>query len=272
MVFIPATQPAEIATATYYIPVSNGQLLCQADGAWRPLNQIEFAAKRFAIKSQHFIGYVDHVACWAVDVVASVDQRHPTQWLGLRSQLGVLPEDRFLLAGRALQIVQWHVDHQFCGRCGGPTVSNDDERAKVCHRCEVRFYPRLSPCAIVLVTRGNECLLAHHARSRNHIYTALAGFVEAGESLEETIHREILEEVGIKVHSPRYFQSQPWPFPHQLMLGFHVEYESGEIQADGNEIRDARWWRYDQLPQVPPIATLAGQLIAHFVHQQTTHG
>ena len=169
----------------------------------------------------------------------------------------------------AVLVVQWHLDHQFCGRCGRPTVSNDDERAKVCHQCEIHFYPRLSPCVIVLITRGDECLLAQHARSKQAIYTALAGFVEAGERLEDTIHREILEEVGVAVHSPRYFHSQPWPFPHQLMLGFHAEYASGDIQIDNDEIVDARWWRYDQLPQVPPIATLAGQLIAHFVQQQT---
>jgi NAD+ diphosphatase len=269
MVFIPATQPARLASATYYIPVSNGQLLCQADGSWRQLSQAEFAATGLAINSQHFMGYFNQVACWAVDVERSVEITHAAQWLGLRSQLGLLSEEQFLLAGRALQVVQWHLDHQFCGRCGTPTVSNDDERAKICHRCDLRFYPRLSPCVIVLITRGDECLLAHHARSKNKIYTALAGFVEAGETLEETIHREILEEVGICVQSPRYFLSQPWPFPNQLMLGFHVEYASGEIEADGEEILDARWWRYDQLPQVPPIATLAGQLIAHFVKQQT---
>ena len=268
MVFIPATQPAQVATATCYIPVANGQLVNPVGSTWRPFSQAEFAATHLVINSQHFMGYLDRVACWAVDVEKPTDTA-TWQWQGLRSLLGIVNEEYFLLAGRALQVVQWHLDHQFCGRCGRPTVSNDDERAKVCHQCEIHFYPRLSPCVIVLITRGDECLLAQHARSKQAIYTALAGFVEAGERLEDTIHREILEEVGVAVHSPRYFHSQPWPFPHQLMLGFHAEYASGDIQIDNDEIVDARWWRYDQLPQVPPIATLAGQLITHFVQQQT---
>jgi NAD+ diphosphatase len=269
MVFVPATQPAQVATATCYIPVAAGQLLSPIKDGWRPFSQAEFAAAHPVINSQHFLGYFNRAACWAVDV----EPPDAPEWQrqGLRSLLNSLDEEQFLLAGRALQVVQWHLDHQFCGRCGRPTVSNDDDRAKVCYACELSFYPRLSPCAIVLVTRGDECLLAHHARSKQSIYTALAGFVEAGERVEDTIHREIFEEVGVRVHSPRYFHSQPWPFPHQLMLGFHVEYASGDIQIDDKEILDARWWRYDQLPQVPPIATLAGQLIAHFVQQQTQH-
>lgn len=269
MVFVPATQPSKVAAATCYIPIASGQLLIPVQGAWRPCSEGEFVAAQMPIRSQHFIGYFNEQACWTVDTDPSVSLPG-WQWQGLRSLLGLVSEEQFLLAGRALQIVQWHLDHQFCGRCGRPTVSNDDEQAKVCHHCELHVYPRLAPCAIVLVTRGSECLLAHHLRSKNPVYTALAGFVEAGERVEDTIHREIMEEVGIAVHSPRYFQSQPWPFPHQLMLGFHAEYASGDIQIDKSEILDARWWRYDQLPQVPPVATLAGQLIAHFVQQQTT--
>ncbi len=269
MVFVPAAQPSRVAPATCYIPIANGQLLCPTQGKWRPCSEAEFVATHLVINSQHFIGYFNEMACWAVDTDASLNTPG-WQWQGLRSLLGLISEEQFLLAGRAVQVVQWHVDHQFCGRCGRPTVSSDEEQVKVCHHCDLRVYPRLSPCAIVLVTRGEECLLAHHVRSTTPVYTALAGFVEAGEGVEDTIHREILEEVGIAVHSPRYFRSQPWPFPHQLMLGFHAEYASGEIQLDQKEILDARWWRYDELPQVPPIATLAGQLIAHFVQQQVT--
>jgi NAD+ diphosphatase len=272
MNFLSASSPANLTSATYYIPVSDNNLLCAGDGAWHPLTQADFGALGLITLSQHFIGYLNHSACWVVEVGNSVDtpeiadtRGRKYRWLGLRSQLGLINEEQFVLAGRALQVLQWHRDHQFCGRCGHPTAADEDERAKVCHPCNLRFYPRLSPCIITLVTRRNECLLARHARSSQPIYTALAGFVEVGERPEDTIHREIHEEVGIQVQDLRYVASQPWPFPGQLMLGFYAEYAGGDICVDGNEIIDAQWYRYDRLPQVPPIATLSGQLIAGFI-------
>ena len=266
--FEPATQPDRATAGTFYIPIYNGQLLTAADGKWRPLNQADFTATALRVKSQHFIGYYNNAACWAVEIASEHRLEANLQWLGLRAQLGLIAEDCFLLAGRALQVVQWHVDHQFCGRCGCPTITDENDRAKYCRSCNHHAYPRLSPCIIVLITRGDHCLLARHARSASGVYTSLAGFVEVGERIEDTVHREIMEEVGLKVTSLRYFHSQPWPFPGQLMLGFHVEYESGDICVDGDEILDAQWYRYDKLPQVPPVATLAGQLISHFVSER----
>jgi NAD+ diphosphatase len=117
---------------------------------------------------------------------------------------------------------------------------------------------------IVLVTRGNEMLLAHHQRSSRAIYSTLAGFVETGESVEDCVRREVMEEVGLTLGKLDYFRSQPWPFPGQLMLGFFAEYAAGEIHIDPTEIVDAKWFRYDQLPQTPAPASVAGQLIAHY--------
>lgn len=190
------------------------------------------------------------------------------QWLGLRAQLGHLEDPVFGVAGQAVQLARWQREHRFCGRCGGPTQDVPGERAKYCPACDLRFYPRLSPCMISLVTRQDHCLLALHARSKRPVYTALAGFVEVGEGVEDTVHREIYEEVGLDVGPLEYFGSQAWPFPGQLMLGFHAQYAGGEIQVDGTEIVAADWWRYDQLPEVPPPETLSGQLIAHFVAEQ----
>lgn len=189
------------------------------------------------------------------------------QWLSLRSQLEILSANEFQLAGRALQVAQWFYDHRYCGRCGQETSSDGIDRAKACARCELRFYPRISPCMIVLVTCGEEILLAHHQRASRVMYSTLAGFVEAGESVEECVRREIMEEVGITVGKLEYFRSQPWPFPSQLMLGFFAEYESGDIHIDPTEIVDAKWFRYDQLPQTPAPASVAGQLIAHYIEQ-----
>lgn len=194
------------------------------------------------------------------------------QWTGLRKKLGIFDETLFMLAGRALQLCQWQTDHRFCGRCGERTRTDITDSAKVCDPCQLRFYPRISPCMIVAVTRGNEILLAHHKRSNRPVYSTLAGFVEAGERVEDCVRREVWEEVGIRVHPPRYLFSQPWPFPSQLMLGFIAEYAEGEVNPDKKEILDARWFRYDALPETPSNASVAGQLIAFFVEQQKNKG
>ncbi|MDO3382333.1 NAD(+) diphosphatase [Gilvimarinus algae] len=193
------------------------------------------------------------------------------QWLGLRECLGHFSEAEFAEAGRALQLSHWWYSHQFCSRCGGnltgpePQQLARQEFVRRCNHCSMSFYPRLSPCVIVLVTRGEYCLLAHHARARRPVFTTLAGFVEAGERIEQTVHREVAEEVGIEVRQLRYVESQSWPFPGQLMLGFYAEYAGGELKLQEDEIVDAGWYRYDALPHVPPAGTIARRLIDGFV-------
>ncbi|WP_341937152.1 NAD(+) diphosphatase [Marinimicrobium sp. C2-29] len=257
---------ASDSRTTRYLLVTNETLLCDHRERIWLLSSEEAAAWRVDSTP-------DYLGVWQGVALYSLPQPlEPSvaggQWLSLRSQLGVLDETLFTLAGRALQIERWRREHRFCGGCGRETQPFDNGAARFCARCELRFYPRLSPCMITLITRDDHCLLARHARSRKAFHTALAGFVEVGETVEDTVHREIQEEVGLKVEAPRYFGSQPWPFPGQLMLGFHAEYRSGDIEVDGDEILTADWWRYDQLPPVPPPQTLAGQLIAHFVATQ----
>nr|MBX2808720.1 NAD(+) diphosphatase [Cellvibrionaceae bacterium] len=137
--------------------------------------------------------------------------------------------------------------------------------ALYCDACDLTFYPRISPCVMCLIVRDDYCLLAHHHRHRAGMYSTLAGFVEAGESLEDTLVREVKEEVGIGVNNIRYFASQSWPLPHQLMVGYFADYDQGEIVEDGEEIVDAQWFHYTKLPATPPNSTLSGQLIAEFV-------
>ena len=239
-------------------------LLCDAQGQLLIASDIQIAELELPVASEHYLGVLAGADLW-VRVLEFGDLPACYAWLGLRSQLEVLPANGFQLAGRALQIAQWFYDHCFCGRCGQPTEQDVVDRAKVCRACELRFYPRISPCMIVLVTRGEEVLLAHHQRASRVMYSTLAGFVEAGESVEECVRREIMEEVGVSVGKVEYFRSQPWPFPSQLMLGFFAEYEAGDIHIDPVEIVDAKWFRYDQLPQTPAPASVAGQLIAHYV-------
>ncbi len=217
------------------------------------------------IHAEHYIGHYQEKACWACDIREDEHASEQSEARSIRSLLGQYPDDLFQLAGTGTQLVRWYQDHRFCGRCGALTEVLDNETATCCNVCELHFYPRLSPCAIVLVTRGDHCLLAKNANCQTDYYSCLAGYVEPGETLEQTVHREVYEEVGVNVTRLRYFGSQPWPFPGQLMLGFHVDYDGGDIRPDGVEIVDAGWFRYDNLPPRPTPESLSGKLIQDFV-------
>lgn len=198
-----------------------------------------------------------------------------TAWLGpvpaplegwgfrkLRSLFGAMDEDLLSVAGRAFQIAEWARTHRFCGACGTPTAHVPGERCVKCPACGMVAYPRISPAMMVLIKKGQAILLARHSASPSRFFTALAGFLEAGESVEDAVHREVFEEVGLKVRNVAYFGSQPWPFPHSLMIAFTAEYESGEIKVDEHEIAEARWFGPgDPLPVVPPGISIAGHLI-----------
>ncbi|MBI2381926.1 MAG: NAD(+) diphosphatase [Gammaproteobacteria bacterium] len=181
---------------------------------------------------------------------------------GLRALLGRLPSELWALAGRAYQLVEWERTHRFCGACGKTTRRHESgEFAMVCSGCGHTAYPRISPATITVITRGREILLARNARSANGFFACIAGFVEAGESLEDCVRREVREEVGLEVGPMRYFGSQPWPFPHQLMLGFIAEYAGGELKLQEDEIAEAGWFTADNLPPLPPKVSIARQLI-----------
>jgi NAD+ diphosphatase len=181
----------------------------------------------------------------------------------LRALFGAMDEARLAIAGRAFQISDWARTHQFCGACGSPKQQMQGERCMKCAACGHLAYPRISPAMMVLVRRGSSILLARNALSPMKFFSALAGFVEAGESIEETIHREVDEEVGLKVRDIRYFGSQPWPFPHSLMIAYTAEYDGGDIRVDETEIAEARWFGPgDAMPPVPPVGiSIAGALI-----------
>jgi len=175
-------------------------------------------------------------------------------------------EDFFRVAGRAKQIVAWNRTHQYCGRCGSRTEPGQEEFVKKCPNCGMTYYPRLSPAAIMLVHRGDELLLARSPHFPPGMYSALAGFVEPGESIEETVRREVGEEVGVEVGEVRYFGSQPWPFPNSLMIGFLAEWSSGELRiGDPNEIEDAGWFSADAMPYMPPKVSIARAMIDAFL-------
>ena len=219
-------------------------------------------------EKRHFLGYWHGRPCYAVEL-HEADELDPMRYRrgSLYQILGRVEEQLFALAGRALQVLAWERDHRFCGRCGQPMRADQRERAMRCDPCGTINYPRIAPCVIVLVTRGEELLLARNANFPGPMYSTLAGFIEAGETAEETLVREVKEEVGVDIHNLQYFRSQSWPFPNQLMLGFFADYAGGDIVCDQEEIVDAQWFHYRDLPMVPPPSSVSGQLIQHYIAQ-----
>jgi len=203
-------------------------------------------------KRSQYLGILGEQHCFACELEEGSTPPEGMQWSGLRALFGAIDDSLFALAGRAFQIVDWDRSHQFCGRCGTPTVIKNHERARECPSCGQVHYPRIAPAIMALVRRGREFLLARSPHFAPGMYSALAGFVEPGETLEQTLVREVREEVGIEVANVRYFASQPWPFPHSLMIAFNADYAGGEITPQADEIEAADWFSIDRLPQVLP--------------------
>ena len=212
----------------------------------------------------HYLGALNGLNCYTAEVDGNAADTDGMSFQALRPLLGLLDDEFFSVAGRAFQIIHWERTHQFCGRCGGRTRLKTGERARECPDCGLVIYHEISPAIIVAVVRGAEILLAQSHRFRNAFYSVLAGFVEPGETFEETVRREVREEVGIELNNIRYFGSQPWPFPNSLMVGFMSDYESGEIRIDESEIVDAGWFASNNLPGLPRTGTIARRLIDFF--------
>jgi NAD+ diphosphatase len=207
------------------------------------------------------------VGRWAAAAVAeSVNPPNGYSFVRLRSLFGNAPDELFWAAGHGYQIMEWDRTTRFCGSCGAQTEHRAEELVAVCTACGYEQYPRVSPAMICAVVRDGQILLAQNARYRGGRYSVLAGFVESGESLEECVAREVMEETGISVRDVEYFGSQPWPFPHNLMVGFTAKWDSGEVKADERELVDAGWYAPDALPELlPPPPTIARALIDWFV-------
>jgi len=230
----------------------------------------DFSELGLAPLSKHYLGNLDNQPCYAIELGGETVPPSGMIFEGLRQLYGRLEEDLFWISTRAVQIVDWDRTHRFCGRCGAPLVTRSTERAKECPQCGLLHFPRLAPAIIVLVEKGNEVLLARSRHFMPGMYSVLAGFVEPGESLEEAVVREIREEVGIDVQDIKYFGSQPWPFPHSLMIGFTANFAGGEIIIDDTEIEDAGWFSVESLPRIPGKISIARKLIDWFITKQAT--
>ena len=212
---------------------------------------------------QHLVGTVQHCTYWVVD--ASEATGNDWEWSPPRPLIVGASSDTFIALSAALQWLDFLREHRFCGACGHVMRPSLSDRGRQCGQCGLISYPRVSPSIIILITRGDELLLARSPRFVNGMYSTLAGFVEAGESAEHACHREIFEEVGLRIHPPTYLGSQSWPFKHSLMLGYRAEWLSGEIKVDGVEILDAQWFHPTRLPPLPQHASISRGLIDHFL-------
>ncbi len=232
---------------------------------WQPLDQGQCRWLNLDRDSEHYIGTFRGHPCFTAEATEPL----PSGFVltDLRALLSLANGDLFAAASRAWQMVQWHRTHRYCGRCASPMQDHATDRAKECPNCRLLNYPRLSPCIIVLVTRGEELLLGRSPQFPPGMFSTLAGFIEPGESAEQALYREVLEEVGVQVTNPRYLSSQAWPFPNNLMLGFHADYLAGEVKADGVEVVEAGWFHYKNLPKVPGSVSISGWLIESYLRQ-----
>lgn len=237
--------------------VFNGSLL------WLQDNQLPAQPPAgCALTGQRFLGIHEGCNLFMADLVGDMPAQ-AGEWLPLRPALLAMPMPQVQAAARAAQLRQFFHSHRFCGHCATPLVVSADQLGRHCPSCGQVYYPRISPAMMVLVRCGRELLLARSPHFAPGMYSALAGFVEPGETLEECVHRETWEEVGVKVKNLRYAFSQSWPFPHSLMLAFIAEYDGGDIRPQEGEIEDAGWFDIDALPGLPMPISIAHRLIRH---------
>ena len=215
-----------------------------------------------------YLGMLDGKPCLAAE--ADPDGDLPDGWTAtsLRGLFGKVSDAEYSLAGYASQILSWRHSSGFCPVCGHRTEPKEGDWGRTCPECGHVRYPPVSPATLILVEDGPRLLLAQKPGWGTR-WSILAGFVEPGESLEDCVRREVEEEVGIKVGRVTYAGSQPWPFPHQLMVGFAAEYAGGELTPDGVELERAAWFTRETLPDLPPPVSLSRQMIDAWVSKKS---
>jgi NAD+ diphosphatase len=252
----------------YWFVVRDGEVLVGEQGEWPHGSAVDL---RLGVGDKPlFLGMLSGEPVWAAGVGMGSEPPDGLRFEHLLTLAGRLPDHQWALAGRAVQLVEWERTHGYCGRCGTATFPAEGERARRCPECGLLAFPRLAPAVITLVERDGKALLARGRTFGVPMYSCIAGFVEPGETLEQAVRREVREEVGIGLGRVRYFSSQPWPFPHSLMVGFLAEWESGEIRIEPDEIVDAGWFGPDELPAIPPKLSIARSLIDDWLQRQAT--
>jgi NAD+ diphosphatase len=262
--FVPGlTAPGPPSPADWLLIVVNDALLFSADGCLPTRAQVEPLLP--SDSAMHYLGTFRGQACYYGSAPALTPCPGGFKTLDLRTILREQETGIFHLCCRAAHLLSWRQKHRYCGGCAQPLVDKPDELARQCPACGALVYPRISPAVIVAVIRGTSILLARSKRSRLNFYSVLAGFVEPGETLEECVRREVLEETCIAVKNIRYFASQPWPFPDSLMVGFLADYAGGDLCLDDKELETADWFPADRLPRIPDAPSISRRLIEWFI-------
>jgi NAD+ diphosphatase len=243
------------ANSEFWFIFQDSQLLVLED-SMQPVQEINLP-----FECSLYIGVHKEFHLHAGQIPPALSPPKGTVWKDLKSLYGHISEELFALAGRAVQLIAWDRSHQFCGRCGHQTHEKPNERAKECPSCKLVVFPRISPAVMALIQRDDEILLARGPHFPIGRYSALAGFVEPGETLEQCVKREVFEEVGLHVDDIHYFASQSWPFPNSLMIAFTCRWKSGEIKIDPSEIEDAQWFTKETLPLLPSEMSISRILI-----------
>ncbi len=250
---------------TAWLIIRENEVLLNKKGTLPTSSETAFLHTTF---SRHFrIGIFNGIEYFCAEL--SSDNVAPSEFttIPLRKALSLFDPGQYGIGVKAYSILNWDKNHKYCGRCGGSTVHQGKGFERVCRTCQLSFFPRISPSIIVLIYKEEQLVMARSSHFPPGAYGLIAGFVEAGENLEEAVHREVQEEVGLKIKNLSYFGSQPWPFPDSLMVAFIAEYESGEIVIDQDEIESAGWYRYDNLPGRPSSAiSIASTLLDSFVN------
>ncbi len=254
----------------WIVAVIEGDVLVPSHNSLGPtsvaINSAQADGLKFFRERSLCIGQWQGIDCEVWELIPEAALSDGFVRVELRSLLAQSGDAEFSLTCRALQLLDWQAKHKFCGACGGPNQASETEHAFQCDPCDIRQYPRISPCVIVAVIKDDKCLFARHPNWPENRFSTLAGFIEAGESAEQALHREVFEEVGIEIENIRYVGSQAWPYPGQLMLGYIADAKTDNITIDGVEIAEANWHRYDKLPEViAPPTIMAGRLIEQFV-------
>ncbi|HBC75063.1 MAG TPA: NAD(+) diphosphatase [Candidatus Wallbacteria bacterium] len=271
------TIPPDIAPASFFLIFYKDKLLVKKNNK-NEINEINetnensFVFVRFSDISDaveglkpgiiHFLGVENGFNYYSFQAQNSFESKNSGfEFYDLRSLMSLFDADQFRLACLASQVLYWDQTTKFCGECGSETLYSLFERAKTCAKCSAILYPVITPAIVVAVMKEDKILLAHNKKFADGVYSLIAGFVDPGESLEECVAREVMEETGIAVSDVKYFKSQPWPFPSSLMVGFTASYGSGEIKPDGVEITHAAWFGRGDLPLLPRYGSLSRKII-----------
>ena len=256
--------------AYWFVFQSDSLLLLKKDNSL--LDDIAYASLAPHCLRCFNLGCFNHIEYHCADIDQETPVSDAIHVLPLRQALSLFINDAYGLVVKAYSVIIWDKNHQYCSRCGCVTaLSHNLHQMKaferLCTPCGLSFFPRISPSIIVLIKKDNHLLMARSPHFPPGVYGLIAGFVDAGESIEQAVHREVMEEVGLQIKNVSYYGSQPWPFPDSLMLAFTADYASGEIVMAPDEIEDAGWYMHDNLPGLPSVALSIGmKLIDDFIN------